>query len=325
MLAGSIVRAGKIDLIQIDEPTLGNAPKETSGEIIFQPHVACLCGSDLPYFCQDHASYPLQPGLSLHEMVGTVVETSGKRFKKGDRVLAVPEGQVGLFERYAVDENRVIPLDPRKPPHIAMMAQPLGTILYALKKIPQFLDKDVVIVGQGPIGQLFAAALRNLGARHIIGIDPLASRLAKSAVMGATHVIDSSKQDPLEEVSRITNGRLADVVVEAVGHEDQALDLCGALCRHAGSILYFGVPDGGIHSATWRELFLKNIAIYTTVNPDFERDFPLAMQWISEGRIDVEPIITHTFPLDQIQTAFETFRDRVDGALKVQVDFPCDW
>ena len=58
------------------------------------------------------------------------------------------------------------------------------------------------------------------------------------------------------------------------------------------------------------------------MNPDFRRDFPLAMQWIGERRINVAPIITHRFPLADIQTAFETFRDRKDGAIKVLVDFP---
>jgi threonine dehydrogenase-like Zn-dependent dehydrogenase len=58
------------------------------------------------------------------------------------------------------------------------------------------------------------------------------------------------------------------------------------------------------------------------VNPDFRRDFPLAMHWIEQGRIDVEPIITHTFPLNRLQEAFEVFRDRRDGAIKVIVNFP---
>ena len=59
------------------------------------------------------------------------------------------------------------------------------------------------------------------------------------------------------------------------------------------------------------------------MNPDFRRDFPLAMQWISEGRIDVSPIITHRYPLAKLQEAFELFRDRTEGAIKVIVNFPC--
>jgi threonine dehydrogenase-like Zn-dependent dehydrogenase len=255
-------------------------------------------------------------------MIGTVVATNGQRFKAGDRVLAVPIRQRGLYERYTLSEERAIPLDPRRPPEQALLAQPLGTVIFAIKKLPTVLDRDVAIVGQGPIGQLFNATLRNLGAREIIGIDKLASRLSMSQQMGATAVVDSSHEDPAEAVRRITGGHLADVVVEAVGHEDQVLDLCIDLCAKYGRILSFGVPPATIDALRWRDLFYKNITVHTSVDPDFTRDFPLAMRWIGEGRIDLSALVTHRFPLAKIQTAFETFRDRKDGAQKVLVEFP---
>jgi threonine dehydrogenase-like Zn-dependent dehydrogenase len=321
MLAGRIVTKGRIELVDLEEPRLVPA-KNGGGEIIFQPEVTCLCGSDLPYFSEDQPSYPLQDGLSLHEMVGTVVETSGKKFKKGDQVLAVPVSQVGLFERFRLAEERAIPLDARKPREITLLAQPLGTVIFALKKIPQVLDMDVAVVGQGPMGQIYSAVLRSLGAREIIALDPVESRLARSLRMGATAVINPAKADCAAEVARITGGRMADIVIEAVGHQGQALNSCVDLCRNGGRILYFGVPDGNIHDVRWRDLFFKNITVHTSVNPDFARDFPLAMRWIAEGRINLEPLLTHSFPLRDIQQAFETFRDKKDGALKVQVRFP---
>ncbi len=322
MLAGRIVRKGRIDLVEVAEPRLARAASGSPGEIIFQPEITCLCGSDLPYFSEDQAKYPLQDGLSLHEMVGTVVDTSGKRFRPGDKVLAVPVAQVGLFERFALSEERAIPLDPRKAPEAAMLAQPLGTAIFAVKKLPQVIDQDVVVVGQGPMGQIWCALLRNLGAREIIAIDPLESRLRRSPGFGATATVNPAQEDPIAAVSRITRGALADIVIEAVGHENQALDLCVDLCRKNGRILYFGVPEVKLHEVRWRDLFMKNITVHTSVNPDFARDFPLAMQWIGEGRIDLAPLITHRFELREIQKAYETFRDKTDGALKVIVKFP---
>jgi threonine dehydrogenase-like Zn-dependent dehydrogenase len=321
LLAGHIQARGKISLVEIPEPSLTD-PGTEPGQILFEPHLTCLCGSDLPYFDSSHTEYPQPVGYSLHEMVGTVVATTGQRFKAGDRVLAVPIRQRGLYERYTLSEERAIPLDHRRPPEQALLAQPLGTVIYALKKLPSVLDKDVVIVGQGPIGQLFNASLRNLGARQIIGVDKLASRLAMSEKMGATATIDSSREDPAEAVRRFTGGTLADVVVEAVGHEDQALNVCIDLCAKFGRILSFGVPPERIDALRWKDLFYKNITVHTSVDPDFSRDFPLAMRWICEGRIDLSALLTHRFPLAKIQTAFETFRDRVDGAQKVLVDFP---
>lgn len=323
-----MVAKGKIELVDIPEPTLTVSPSERSvpGEIIFQPEYTCLCGSDLPYFDSDFegeaATYPRQIGHSLHEMVGTVVATSGTKFRPGDRVLAVPVNQVGLFERFCLSEARAIPLDERVPPEQALIAQPLGTVIFALKKVPSPLDMDVAVVGQGPIGQLFNLALRNLGAREIIGIDPIESRLKLSTQLGATATVCSSRENPVEAVRRITGGAMPDLVIEAVGHRDQALDLCIDLSRRFGKLLYFGVPPQRLHDVRWNDLFRKNLTIYTSVDPDFSRDFPLAMRWIGEGRVDVSKIITHRYPLSEIQTAFETFRDRKEGALKVLVKFP---
>jgi len=87
-------------------------------------------------------------------------------------------------------------------------------------------------------------------------------------------------------------------------------------------MLYFGVPPETIDGVMWRDLFLKNLTVHTSVNPDFARDFPLAMRWIGEGRVDVSGLVTHRFPITEIQQAFELFNSRGDGCLKVFLDYP---
>jgi len=317
MLAGQITQRRRIELIDQPEPAQGK-----SGEIVFQPEIACLCGSDVPYFLAKHPEYPLQVGLSLHEMVGTVLWADGSRFRQGQKVLAVPTNHVGIFERFAITENFVVPLDLRRPLEEMILCQPLGTVLYGLRMLPNLLGWNVVVVGQGPIGQLFCGALRNLGARQIVGIDRIAARLSLSKRMGATAVINLEQEDPIAAVADLTGGAMADLVIEAVGHEHQALNLCIDLCRRLGRIHYFGVPPQVIDGIRWRDLMMKNLSLTTSLGPDFARDYPLAMQWIGEGRIDVRPLVTHSFPLSEIQTAFETFSDRKDGACKVLVRFP---
>ncbi|QDT89574.1 zinc-dependent alcohol dehydrogenase [Gimesia algae] len=323
MLASHLVAPGKIELIEIPEPVLSPVTRAEAGhgEIIFQPETTCLCGSDLPYFTGSD-EWEIEIGHSLHEMIGTVTATNGRRWKAGDRVLAVPVMQQGLQERFILDEARTIPIATNIPEEHALMAQPLGTALFALKKLPNLLDKTIAVVGQGPMGQLMNAALSNLGAREIIGIDLLESRLQISPSMGATATICNQHTDPISAVREILKGELPDIVIEAVGHADQQLNLCIELCRQAGSILVFGVPPETIDQVRLRDLVFKNITIYSSMNPDFNRDFPLAMQWLAENRIDVTPIITHRFPLADIQQAFELFRDRRDGVIKVIVEFP---
>lgn len=317
MLAAQITQRRRIDLLDHPEPGSGQC-----GEIVFQPEIGCLCGSDLPYFAAKHPEYPLQVGLSMHEMVGTVLWSDGSRFREGQKVLAVPTNHVGIFERFAISEKLVLPLDLRRPLEEMIIAQPLGTVLYGLRMLPNLLGWNVAVVGQGPIGQLFCGALRNLGAKQIVGIDKIPSRLSLSQRMGATAVVNVEQEDPITAVADLTGGVMADLVIEAVGHEHQALNLCIDLCRRQGRVHYFGIPPQLIDGIRWRDLLAKNIALTTSVGPDFTRDFPLAMQWIGEGRIDVRPLVTHSFPLSEIQTAFETFSDRKDGACKVLIRFP---
>ncbi|MEE3369919.1 MAG: zinc-binding dehydrogenase [Planctomycetota bacterium] len=321
MFAGLITAPSRIELIDTENATLPSASTDGGGQILFRPQLGCLCGSDMPFFEQT-GEFEVELGHSLHEIIGTVVATNGRKFQEGDSVLAVPDNQLGMFEQFVVGEDRAIALDARAPIEQALMAQPLGTVICALKKLPGVLDQDVVVVGQGPIGQLYNASLRNLGARQVIGIDPLGERLRHSASLGATSTICSSETDPIQAVADLTDGRMADIVVEAVGHREQALNLCIDLCRKYGKILYFGVPPETINGIRWRDMLVKNLSVHTSIHPDFERDFPLAMQWIGEGRVDLTNLITHRYPVAEIQKAFETFGQRVEGALKVLVDFP---
>ncbi len=325
MLAGQFLSRREVKLVEIEEPKLP-ASKDLPGQILFQPEMTCLCGSDLPYFDGDFEAHPIaypQPiGMSLHEMVGTVVATNGTRWAAGTRVLAVPVGQHGLFERFVLSEDRAISLAPGLSDEMAMLAQPFGTVVHALKKLPNMIDRDVVVLGQGPIGQMFNAGLRNLGARRIIGVDPIESRLKISSQLGATDTVCMKGIHAADAVREILNGTLPDVVIEAVGHKAQAFNDAVELTRDYGQILFFGVPAEHIDHVALRAAMMKNLTISTSLHPDFERTFPLAMQWIAEGRVNLAPILTHRFPLSELQTAFETFRDRIDGAQKVLVVFP---
>jgi threonine dehydrogenase-like Zn-dependent dehydrogenase len=164
--------------------------------------------------------------MSIHECLGTVVETTSSRFKEGDFVLALPgDFQSGLVEYFCVRDELAIHL-PREgvaPEHI-LVTQPLGTVIWACQKLGNIIDQDVVIIGQGPIGLLFSHLLSNLGARTIIAMDRIDARLAVSRKMRATHTINVSREDPIAMVREITHGKMADLVVEAVGHQADTLN-----------------------------------------------------------------------------------------------------
>ena len=323
MLAGQIYEPGKVQLIDVaDPPRLDDSG---TAQILFAPRLACLCGSDLPFLrMEPPGGLPVELGHSLHEMIGTVVETTGRRFQAGETVLCVPTRQRGLWERFWEAETRAVAIETGLSAEQAVLSQPLGTVICALRKVDSLVDLDVVIIGQGPMGQLFTAAVACLGARRIVAVDRLGERLSASARMGATHAVDAENQDPVAELQRITAGRMADLVVVAVNHIDDAGAVYNDavnLCREHGRILLFGLPQSQ-PEFDWYHFFRKNISLITSVGPEFELDFPLAMQWIAQGRIDVSPLITHHFPLAEIQSAFDTFCGRQEAALKVFVEFP---
>ena len=146
MFAGLITAPRRIELVDAPLVTLPDSSDGGGNQILFRPQLGCLCGSDLPFFEQT-GEYTVELGHSLHEIIGTVVATNGCRFQEGDTVLAVPEDQRGMFEQFVVDEDRAIPLDSRVTIEQALMAQPLGTVICALKKLPGVLDQDVAVVG----------------------------------------------------------------------------------------------------------------------------------------------------------------------------------
>src|SRR5690606_20841562 len=123
----------------------------------------------------------------------------------------------------------------------------LATVLYAMRKLPSVLGKRVVVIGQGPIGLYFNALLSGGGARQVIGIERVANRLEAGLAMGATHVIDATEGRVVQEVEALTEGRFADIVVEAVGHQSETVDLAIELARREGDILLFGVPYDGTY------------------------------------------------------------------------------
>ena len=175
------------------------------------------------------------------------------------------------------------------------------------------------------MGQLFNAALRNLGARRIVAVDPWPHRREVSARMGATHAL--APGDGLRDrVLEITGGELPHMAVEAVGLESTFHQAAG-LVRRGGTILYFGVPNKepgrGVMSLHFLGMFGNETRIVTTVGPDPHADYATALQWITEGRIDVRPMITHVLPFERIQQAFEMAFEEpaAHGAVKVVLSF----
>jgi threonine dehydrogenase-like Zn-dependent dehydrogenase len=320
MKAGQIVAARRIEIVEVDRPTIGE------GQVLVKQRVGCLCGSDVPHFLDDHENPmtfglrpPLPPGMSLHECIGTVAESRSPRFREGDPVLALPlSTHAGLAEYFVAAADRTIPLPKDDPRDEMVLAQPLGTVVHAVRKLGSLFDQTAVVVGQGPMGLLFTTLLPHLGTRHVIATDLLPERLEVARRVGATAVCEPGAVE--ECLAAITGSPTADLVFEVVG-EEQALRRAGDLVRRNGTVLAFGVPHAREYRLPFSDLFLKEARIVCSVGPDVQSDFPLAVEMIASRRVDVSPLVTHRFPLERAQEAFDTFADRKGGVIKALVTF----
>ena len=171
------------------------------------------------------------------------------------------------------------------------------------------------------MGLLFTHMLSNLGAKTVITTDLVDFRLTVSKKMHATHTINAAKEDPVAAVEEITEGRMADLVVEVVGHQTETINQCLQLLKREGTLLAFGVPDDHIYDFHFADFFRKNLKFIGSVGPDAQNDFPLAMDMIAQGRLDVSPIITHHLPFTEAQLGFEMALNKKDEAIKIVFDY----
>jgi len=316
MLAGQIVGPRLLKLIELPIPDI------VDGEILVKFQVGSICGSDLPYFLFDTshplltgASTPLPPMLSLHELVGLVARSRNKRFKEGDRVLALPTiPHRGLGEYFVSSDDRAISL-PDGPASQLVLCQPLGTVVHACNKLPELFGQTAVVLGQGPIGQLFTALLRHLGVAQLIAVDLLPERLKVSTRMGATHTVCGNAEEVVAAIEAITDGKGADLTVEAIG-KTETLKLATKLITRNGILLAFGLPHKYNYDFPLHEFFWKEGRLICSLGPTVD-DFRVAADLISDGVIAVAPLVTHTFPFNCAQEAFTLFADRTDGVIKV--------
>lgn len=316
MLAARITAPGRMEMVEVPEPDLGGSNR---GAIVVRNAVGAVCGSDLPKLFRTLKAkkYPMAPGHSLHECIGTVVESRSERFREGDTVLSLPDGSLGLAPYFLSHEDTTVALPAGSLDERFVLAQPLGCVVCALRRMPAVLDRSVAVVGQGPMGLMFTRMLANFGARRIIAVEPVAHRRAAALAMGATHALDPADGATADAVKAITGGELADVVIEAVGHQTGTLDACIDLVRLQGCIVAFGVPDEPVYPVRYADLFRRKALLLPSVAPDPQSDFPLAVDLLAQGRFDPSPMISHRLHYRDAARAFHMARDCSDGALKI--------
>ena len=177
----------------------------------------------------------------------------------------------------------------------------------------------VAVFAQGPIGLCATAGAHMMGATTIIAVESVPARIEMAKQMGATHVIDFTKEDPVEEIRRITGGRGVDVAIEALGTQ-ATFEGSLRVLRPGGTLSSLGVyssdltiPLGAFAAG------LGDHHIVTTLCPGGKERMRRLMEVIEAGRVDTRPLVTHRFALEEIEAAYDLFSHQRDGVLKVAI------
>jgi L-iditol 2-dehydrogenase len=304
-------------------------PRVADGEILLRTAYTSICGSDLHrvFGGAPSETEAIAPGHPGHESVGEVVESRSDGFARGDCVLAVPPMSAarGLAEYQAVRASSCVRLPAGVPLSHLLMAQQLGTVVYALRVHPlDLVGRDVAVIGQGSAGAFFTFLLKRAGAARVLVADKSPARLAYSRQLGADLTVEADSGDFLAAVLEATGGQGAALVVEAVGSQ-ATFPLSLELAAPGATLIWFGLPEGeGDYPLSFRDFFRKRLTAYSAFNAQGEpglESFRYAVRLIAGGAIDVGPLLSHQLPIEEVGAAFRIARDRADGALKVSIKF----
>lgn len=181
------------------------------------------------------------------------------------------------------------------------------------------IGDTVAVFAQGPIGLCATAGARLMGASTIIGVEAVPERMKIARTMGADHVVDFTKADPVAEIMRLTDGRGVDVSIEALGRQE-TFEAALRILRPGGTLSSLGVYSRDLKIPV--DAFLAGIGdhkIVTTLCPGGKERMRRLINIVTSGRVDTRPLVTHHFGLDDIEAAYELFANQRDGVLKLAI------
>jgi threonine dehydrogenase-like Zn-dependent dehydrogenase len=346
MKAAVFVGPGKI---RLQEKPI---PKAGPGEALIKITTTTICGTDVHIL---KGEFPVNEGRTIgHEPVGVIEELGAgvTGYTLGQRVVVgaiTPCGQCHpcldghgaqcggkaaggwkfgntidgaqaeyLLVPHAMSNLEIIP-DSLTDEDVLMCPDIMSTGFVGAENGGIRIGDTVVVFAQGPIGLCATAGAKLQGASLIIVVDSVPARLEVARRLGADIAIDYTKSDPLAEIMRLTNGRGVDVAIEALGTQ-QTFESCLRALKPGGTLSSLGVYSGKISMPL--DAFAAGLGdhkIVTALCPGGKERMRRLMNVVASGRIDLKPLVTHRFKLDQIEQAYELFANQRDGVLKIAI------
>ena len=298
-----------------------DVPSFAPDEVLVRVVVSGVCASELEPWVEGPPDGEVRyPG---HEVSGVVAEVGADvdGIAVGDRV-GVWVTERGFAEYVAVKAAYCFPAGGG--PLDEALAEPIACAANAVEAADVRLGDDVVVIGAGFMGNLVHNLVALRGVRQLIVADARPDALERAAKLGATRVVDVTRESLPDVVRSLTEGRGADVTFECTGTQ-AALSTTGDTTRMSGKIAIVGYHQGQARSiplAHW------NWMAFTIVNAHFRevatilRGMSIGMRLLAAGELSMAGLVTHRFPLDEINDAFATLRDKPDGFAKAVIVFP---
>ncbi len=337
------------DKIELREKRI---PEVKPTDALIKVTTTTICGTDVHILM---AEYPVEPGLTIgHEPIGVIdkLGSAVSGYKEGQRVLVgavTPCGQCrhclrgyhaqcggnalggwrfgntieGAQAEYLLVPNAAANLTPvpdsLSDEQVLMCPDVMSTGISGAESGGVKIGDTVAVFAQGPIGLLSTAGARLMGATNIIGVSSSPEKLEMARVLGADRVVNYKKSDPVAEIMELTNGRGCDVAIEALGEQvtfENALKVTmpGGVCSTLGVF--------GMTLQMTPEAFAYGIGdkkIISTLCPGGKDRMSRLISIIESGRLDLRPLVTHTFSLDEYDKAYDYFANKKDGCIKVAI------
>ena len=308
-------------------------PKVKPNEILVKLDYVGVCGSDIHYYETGRiGNYIVQPPFILgHESGGTIVKVGQnvKHLKVGDKVALEPgktcghcrfcrEGKYnlcsdvvffatppvdGVFAEYVAHEADLCFKLPENVDTLeGALIEPLAVGFHAANQGEAHAGQTAVVFGAGCIGLVSLMALKAEGVNTVYVVVIMEKRLEKALEIGATAVINSSKVNPIEEINRLTAGEGVNLVIETAGMEITTRQAI-SVAQKGSNIVLVGYSKTGemvlpISLAIDKELTFKSVFRYRHI-------YPMAIEAVASGKIDLKSIVTNIFDFDDIQNAMD--------------------
>ncbi len=325
-------------------------PEVKDNEVLVRVEAVGICGSDVHYYQHGRiGDFVVEGDFILgHECAGEIVKVGSgvKHLKTGDRVALEPGKTCGkcefcktgrynlcpdveffatppyhgVFTNYVTHPEDMCFKLPENVSNIeGALVEPLAVGLHANDMGGVKLGDTVLIYGSGCIGLVSLLAAKARGASKVIVVDVLDNRLKKAIELGATHVINPKEKDVVETVAAITEGKGAHVVIDAAAAEATVKQSVDVL-RIGGTIVLVGMTPKDEVVFNFMKLMSKEGTLKTIFR--YRNLYPVAINAISSGAINVKDIVSHEFDFENTKEAFDyvvnNAKDVVKAVIKIK-------